>query len=225
MLRKATSWPVDERRADLMGFPSTIGEQAMAKRLSKCERLERTAYHEAGHAVAENHYAGKIKTVSIIPKDDTLGRMRAKNPFAGKPLDTVRITPHLEKKIRDQIVVSLAGGVAEFLFAGRKCHVGASGDYHNAVDLAERLHGFNTAVTEKYLDYLYAVAKNLMESRWKAVQALATALMEENEIDGARALDIIRDAIYGPDVNKRLKENAASLASIGRTANKIAVDG
>jgi ATP-dependent Zn protease len=47
-------------------------ENQMAKRPTK---LERTAYHEAGHAVAAYSLRWKIIEVSIVPDPDSLGHV------------------------------------------------------------------------------------------------------------------------------------------------------
>ena len=42
----------------------------------KLTKRERTAYHEAGHAVANYHLRLSIKKISIIQEDDSLGRVK-----------------------------------------------------------------------------------------------------------------------------------------------------
>jgi hypothetical protein len=42
----------------------------------KSDALRGTAIHEAGHAVASFHLAVKIKSVTVVPDESSLGRVR-----------------------------------------------------------------------------------------------------------------------------------------------------
>ena len=70
----------------------------MRKRSKK--QLEATAYHEAGHAVRAYRYDIKIKSVTIKPDEDSLGRITSDNLLKGLHPD-IEITPHARDKMEN----------------------------------------------------------------------------------------------------------------------------
>lgn len=102
------------------------------------EECERIAYHEAGHAlISEMVRPGSVATVTITPRGRSLGYMR-QAPDADQYLYT-------RQDLLDQISVCLGGAIAEEVFLG-SCSTGATGDFTQAVDIAERL--INSGLSE-----------------------------------------------------------------------------
>src|SRR3990170_4851648 len=85
----------------------------------KPSRLERTAYHEAGHAVAAYKLRRRISRVSIVPdpEDGTLGHCSYSqlwNDFNPEIYDDSKTTQRLETLI----LTALAGVAAEPRLSG-----------------------------------------------------------------------------------------------------------
>ncbi|MEO0529841.1 MAG: hypothetical protein AAF266_04600 [Planctomycetota bacterium] len=81
------------------------------------DELERTAYHEAGHAFATAYGGGRVLSVSIAPDSDD-GPQRLGDTQAA--WSRRRFTPReFAEKL---VVVALAGPVAEMIYAGEPLH-------------------------------------------------------------------------------------------------------
>src|SRR4051794_38002572 len=105
------------------------------------KRLEVTAYHEAGHAVAAFHLDRPFHHVTIEPKDDGLGHVlftrfyRSFNP-------SLRLTRRAEATIENQVLIGMSGMAAERKFGGRSRRNWRSGshDMKNALNLASYVY-------------------------------------------------------------------------------------
>jgi ATP-dependent Zn protease len=174
--------------------------------------LERTAYHESGHAVAQllaRHLPFQLSVVSIVERGDgTLG-------FTGfVPGDTVGWTT---AHYRDYLRLLLAGRAAEELRYGpAEVSTGAGGgsescDLAIATAVATRmlceanLHdrgiaawrskpatAEEVALLRGLLDRSYDDCRRLLRSQWRAVEALATRLLADRQVIGAEAAAIVR---------------------------------
>lgn len=97
------------------------------------EERQRIAYHEAGHAlISEMVRPGSVSTVTVTPRGMAMGYMR-QSPDADRYLYT-------KQDLLDQIAVCLGGAVSEEVCLGSRS-TGASGDFEQALNLAERLIG------------------------------------------------------------------------------------
>jgi len=98
-------------------------------------KLKKTAYHEAGHAVAACEYRRKFSYVTIAPEEDSLGHVLyqhlGKN-FHPEYDEMSKVRAKLEKAI----LISLAGHAAERIFSGKNNWLGSSNDIHSVVDYA-----------------------------------------------------------------------------------------
>ena len=170
---------------------------AKTTRRKKTTREERTAYHEAGHAVAHERlrYARKLRKVTIIPDPNENSRgcvVHDKLPPSFDPWEN-EITPRDMAGIEDDAVCSFAGGIAEKRFAGRHDYAGASEDRQHAIDLASPLTGGpGDKVLNAYLRYLWVRAEGLVESRliWPEIEAVAKALLERKTLTRKEVHDI-----------------------------------
>jgi len=106
----------------------------------KRKELEKTAYHEAGHAVAAFEMKRSFRHVTIEPDEESLGHImftKFRDSFRPDIDSYSKIRNPLEKAI----ITALAGPIAEQIFSGRKNLIGAGGDFHNASEYADYLCG------------------------------------------------------------------------------------
>jgi hypothetical protein len=160
--------------------------------------LQSTAYHEAGHAIARFALGRRIDRVSILPDADSLGHVRGQvlpSHLFAKGGD---ISDVPTKTVEDQIVILLAGPLAEKRFTGRWNRVGASSDYEGASTVAVSTHG-DDDVRDAFIRYLEAVGKALIDVHWYLVEALAAALLERETLSGVQVHRVIRAAIAEAD--------------------------
>lgn len=126
----------DREQIESGDFKEAIDKVMMGERLDRKprqEERERIAYHETGHALlSEIVRAGSVSAITITSRGKALGYMR----------QTPEDDPYLytKQELLDQISVCLGGAIAEEVFFGSRS-TGASGDFSQAVHLAERIIG------------------------------------------------------------------------------------
>jgi hypothetical protein len=162
------------------------------------EELKETAYHEAGHAVANFAMGKRFTKVSItpIPESDSLGMVSGCH-WQSKLDPELNEGSRLRNMVEREIITSFAGVVAEAKLTGRYNDIGASQDYHDAVFYASYVTG-SAEETEAYLTWLLEKTKNVLSCRWNAVQLLANELMKRREIGYMAVRKIIRKGLDGP---------------------------
>jgi hypothetical protein len=158
--------------------------------------LECIAYHEAGHAVVAVALGRAVNRVSIIPDEerDTLGHCaNRKMPFFHPDYDYDRKTRALAER---EILIYIAGGIAEARVRGRHNHVGARADIGMAMDMAARMSG-DTEEASAYLAWLHARAKNLVAVpwHWRAVEKVAAVLLARQRISGQAVRRLFQEAL------------------------------
>ncbi|WP_199242663.1 AAA family ATPase [Desulfosporosinus fructosivorans] len=95
------------------------------------EELRRVAIHESGHAMlAEKVRPNSVAQISIRSRGNALGYVRH------YPKDDLYL--YTQAMLEDQIMVALAGALAEEVILGTKS-TGAMGDYEQALNLVEKL--------------------------------------------------------------------------------------
>jgi ATP-dependent Zn proteases len=106
-----------------------LGEKLDRKPTS--EELRRVAIHESGHAMlAETVRPNSVSQVSIRSRGNALGYVRH------YPQDDLYL--YTQKMLEDQIMVALAGALAEERILGTRS-TGAMADYEQALDLVEKI--------------------------------------------------------------------------------------
>jgi cell division protease FtsH len=189
----------------------TLGSERRGLRVSGAD-LRVVAYHEAGHAVAGLVFCPEdgLHKVTILPRGDSLGTAHFA-PEGDRHLYTRR---YLEGQLRKM----LAGRAAEEVIFGSE-HVtsGAEGDLVHANRLARRMVsrlGMGAthplliedgeseigAATRSQMDRemadllarTYADAAALMRSSRGTLDVLAERLLEEETLDGAAVLGVMR---------------------------------
>ena len=157
--------------------------------------IEKTAYHEAGHAVASYFHHIPFSSITIIPEEDCLGCLKhpePKNPFHEFDDITLKKADWIEK----MILVRLTGQIAEWKFANRHNWKGSGEDWHWAIEEASLLMG-GGEVLQKYMDYMWARAKTLFNVPWcwTAIEAVAKELLIRKKMENRLTRKIIKKAI------------------------------
>ena len=151
---------------------------------------ERTAYHEAGHHVACIALRRRIRSVTIVPDEDTLGR--SLQGSLGRFQPDTDWDKQTQAKLEREIIILLAGAEAVKRAAGG---LGRLSDYQSdfgqAADLALSAVGDDQA--NEYLERLSERTKKLLREWWPSVVALASALLREETIGPNKARMIVRE--------------------------------
>ena len=177
----------------------------MQKKALPSKRLIKTAYHEAGHAVAAFFLRLPFRHITIEPEGESLGHVLCDNAL-GKKTDLhindalYEMNARVERRIEASVICDFAGLAAEAKYAGRHDWRGAASDFHNSVKYASYVCGCVQEETEAYLKLQRIRAKNMMNVgfQWAAVEALAEALLERRTIGCRTARKIIRKALLDP---------------------------
>jgi len=180
-------------------------------RMTRSDRQRRAiAYHEAGHAVVGYFcpQMPKARRVTIVATDDWLGRVLLHSSrWLRRRLSAGDWSPRTEVRCYEQIMTSLAGPLAERRFTGRLNRRGAGydgtssvvrgSDYDTVSDLVLRLAGEDAQDQLALGRWLQRRTENMLSNYWKAVEAVAAALVERGTIKGQAALGTIIDGAYG----------------------------
>ena len=141
------------------------------------KRLERTAYHEAGHAVVGYRFGHRFGEISIKPDKRRLGYCRF--------LCNLDNPEH-------RILVLLAGHAAQKAYDPDDKSDPSVTDYRQVWCLSEGMP------TGAYLE-MFSKADRLVSENMKHIQAIAEALMECETLDGGVWADIIDAVDKGED--------------------------
>ena len=171
--------------------------------MTKAERqrrtLEATAYHEAGHAVVALDLRRAVRYLTIVPEGGSLGHVaNAKPPASFQPdLNSDRKTGAW---IEREVMIGLAGLVAEGIFRGRHNHIGASSDLHKVSLLASYHYGDGEVLT-KWVDYMLASTKARVGAPriWIQVEAIAAELMLHGRLGAKRIREVCKQALSNRD--------------------------
>jgi hypothetical protein len=169
-------------------------------------RLEATAYHEAGHAAVSLALRLAVRSASIIPDHSagTLGHIQGYGARERKGEDwECNPSPRLAARIESHMIVPYAGPLAEAKHTGRRAFVAARQDRETILNLAPFPAG---PVLTAYLRYIHARAKELVEREWRAIEAIATALLERGMLSGRSIRELRLDARVGPGTAQALAE-------------------
>ncbi|MCK4627022.1 MAG: hypothetical protein KAV00_17040 [Phycisphaerae bacterium] len=180
-------------------------------------RLIKTAYHEAGHAVACIALRKRFKYVTIEPDDErnSLGHIR----HAPSPDN---LHPYMDNQLRFQrfvereIMILFAGGAAEALHKGRHNYHGSRNDRRDAIDFAFsiccRSSGGSGEQAEAYCNWLIIRTRDMLGSAmwWPAVKAIAVALLKHKRLSYHQARKAWKE-----DDKKRFEKHLARFQQKG----------
>ena len=178
--------------------------------MSEDKHTERecTAYHEAGHAVVAWVLGIDLSAVTIVAGEDFLGRAYTKRPDREAfETDLYKHSPEYAL-VRADAIGDVAGKVAEELHEGTShkwSEVPYAGDYAHFIELALRLGwgahnttGSEIDMTQAFAD-AEAEARDLLQTRWVAVQGVAAVLLRDGGVPGTDAVAIMENAgVPGP---------------------------
>ncbi|MEM1062722.1 MAG: hypothetical protein AAGJ97_10405 [Planctomycetota bacterium] len=152
--------------------------------------LEATAYHEAGHAVMTVRLGGEVVSVTVDPDRDDGPRRTGDLTTRWR-----RAAPDRAAAVERDVLVALAGPVAEMHYTGEAFHPATvaawSADWATADAVAAAefpARAKRTAYLERVTRELYAVFGQ--ERLWQAVAGVADELLahETLEDDEVRAV-------------------------------------
>jgi hypothetical protein len=160
----------------------------------KRKQIEKTAYHEAGHAVAAFYMKRAFRYVTIEPEEDSLGHIMLKK-FRDSFNPEIDSDRKIRKPLEKAIITSFAGPIAEQIFSGRKNIIGAKSDLRDALDYACYLCG-SLEETEAYVNWLWIKTKNMIRqpAKWCSVEGLAKELLDCHKIGYMKARRIIKES-------------------------------
>lgn len=187
---------------------------ASKKAARERRKLEATAYHEAGHAVACIVLEHPFLSATIIATDETLGSI-TKRPVPPSITREDELTHRSRRWIEREILCWLAGLAAEQRWTGRNNWRGARSDISWVVELGAFLHQAGTKVLDKYLDYMIERARDLVSApqNWLRIEALATALLERRTLSAREAkrlcLEAMKDRVKADLLEARMRAQAA----------------
>ena len=195
-----------------------LGSPSPEMKMGDAER-ERTAYHEAGHAIIGRVVgAGVVEKVTILPHSNALG-VTVLTPEEDRYL-------HTERELEARIEMMLGGRAAELVVYG-VASTGASNDLERASQIAYRMvaeYGFSAnhgpfslaglhdklpnatheAVSEarELLKQLEQRCITRLHAHRPVLEALTAALLERESVEGEdldAILDLAGDRIEEPD--------------------------
>jgi hypothetical protein len=177
----------------------------------EARRLRQTAYHEAGHAVADHVFERKVRRVTIVPnlKDQTLGTCdRYPRPALLKELEgcfTSWSPAKTQYEIENEIVALYAGPEAEKrVRRGRYNHDGAHSDYKRVSEIALHVYPQDDKRIA-FLRWLRLCARDLVTARWPQIERVAEALLERRTLtadDVCRAAEALLTGTGRPAAQK-----------------------
>jgi hypothetical protein len=163
------------------------------------KRIEVTAYHEAGHAVADLALGRAFRYLTIEPDEDSLGHCMGVAYRGGQRLemDVYEGNNRARDWIERRVKTLLAGAIAERRFTGRNSSAGGWSDDRIAIDLLSHLCGTETFEIDTYLDLLIIRTRALLSvpHRWMAIQRLAAQLLDKQTVRYRDARAIADQAI------------------------------
>jgi ATP-dependent Zn protease len=187
---------------------SDFGSSETSQRVNpKGDVRTSTAYHEAGHAVADLMLGFEFDSATIVPNAEarSLGAVMGPHAVFGYHGSGRR---ERARRVRDAIVAFYAGLAAEHVCCGvafsfeDDAEHGAWGDHHKAWDLL-RQHGDaprcrvvgDEAFCEE-LERLQRKAVQLVRRHRAAVDAVAQALLARNTMSGEEVRQILNPLGY-----------------------------
>jgi len=165
----------------------------------KIKKLERTAFHEAGHAVMEySIQRKKAKRVTIIPNEEKgyLGLTKS-NYFPNINFNELDEFSSKRLRFEKKIVCYLAGYCSEKHFFPKSRPTWHSDDFHNARYIINRIsHDEGGPISVAYFRYLLALTKGMLHRELIniAIKAVAMALLEKKTLSGEEVHDVIQKA-------------------------------
>lgn len=166
-----------------------------------------TAIHEAGHAVASVYLGRGFKRVTIVPENDTLGRLHC-NPVGDWFRPDIVADARTRTRVEDQAMIAMAGPEAEARHRGWVEAIGLPGaehDYETVSELMTHAAG-SPAEAEAYAEWLRQRILGFIRNPnwWTTIEWFAEELVSSGTIPGRRATALVREH-YRAQVGARLQ--------------------
>jgi hypothetical protein len=148
---------------------------------------EKTAYHEAGHAVIDFVVGLSVLRVTIEPDGNFAGKTCVKDEEIPPEWDTYyHRSPGKEEYIRRYTLAKLAGYAA----VKRKFpnHHKDEGDRRDETSAQKFVDGVSWENQEQYLEARRAEVSQLVLTHWAWIERVAKGLMEEGTLSGNQVL-------------------------------------
>ncbi|HKQ76714.1 MAG TPA: hypothetical protein VJ810_23670 [Blastocatellia bacterium] len=156
--------------------------------------IERTAFHEAGHAICYIAQGKRFAYATIKPGEGFLGHVKS----AGRTPRNIQYddSPRMRRWIEEQVICSAGGNVAERFFAKKRIVAGSCRDWFNIFDLLE-LHSSSVEEISAHHALLTIRTRDLLLKpfTWRMVEAVAEALLQKQTLKFDEARDIARQAV------------------------------
>jgi len=145
--------------------------------------LKATAYHEAGHAVMAMYLGRAVQKVTIVPGQSHLGAQRLG-------------ACHLQKGrsrgshdfLEDEVMILLAGMVAESQITGQYCQQGAAQDLRFVRRMLQSRNDGERQIQRLEKRLLNKTEHHLLDAQhWRAVENIAAELIRCETISGRAA--------------------------------------
>ncbi|HBJ36416.1 MAG TPA: cell division protein FtsH [Planctomycetaceae bacterium] len=165
---------------DSTGLVTPDAESVSGLSSSQISELIATAYHEAGHAVMAAILGRNIQKVTIKAGQIQTGGVR---------LGVCELASGRRRAsndaLQDEVLILLAGMVAEAKFTGRYCKLGASQDLRHVASLLHE-RGGNEKQAERLQRRMLDKAEHLLNvpAHWQAITLVAKELIERKAISG-----------------------------------------
>jgi ATP-dependent Zn protease len=154
--------------------------------------LDRTAIHEAGHAVVCWDLGYKVNKVSIIP-DGQKGNVGSVTINDLEPIDYSIKSEENLKLIAERIIITLSGYIALKKAMGNLIGEGSSSDWVEAFCMADNF--FSDAETNgKFIKDCISQVEKIFNSRWPYVEIVANELLKKETLIEQEFLQIIAES-------------------------------
>lgn len=171
-----------------------------------------TAYHEAGHALADFRLGFRIRSISIIPNDESFGLLRRfpKPTFFDK-FDQAELDRKDIAEAHDWIISLFAGQEAQRRFRPNSLRPHHGEHDVECIDtILERLfHPDEHATLMKYL----RVRTRLLIERpmnWRMISDLAEALVQQPSMKGRDVVAVFRQSLKNQLSERRSRRGNGS---------------
>lgn len=168
-------------------------------------RLERAAYHEAGHAVAAASFGCRFGMVALYPDAESESAITGPLQI---DLFKCAFPPGQPERLLQVLTILWTGTAAETQFTGRRVAPEADPDRRTVDRFLKRLHEWGVTVPAGWdrRPRLDAHALLREPKQGAAVEALASALLHEHVIGHFTARSIINEAMHavGPTRLRRI---------------------
>lgn len=148
--------------------------------------LAATAYHEAGHALADHVLGFHIRSVTVFPGKGFAGRVTGRLGVKPRLLEYSTPSRATVAKWHDKVVSLLAGGEAQRIFKPQSVRAYMlRSDRDAIVDILISLHPEEMEMKAAF-KFLRIRARNLLTNRmrWRQVEDLAQVLIEKGTLTG-----------------------------------------